>query len=40
MPGAKVFEKQGNPDFSKTCGRLKTAAIPSRNQNIFDCNLV
>jgi hypothetical protein len=27
---AKVFEKQGNPDFSKLAGGRYSAAIPSR----------
>jgi hypothetical protein len=31
MQEAKFFEKQ-LPDFSKTCGRRKIAAIPSSNQ--------
>jgi hypothetical protein len=31
MQDAKFFEKQ-LPDFSKTCGRRKIAAIPSCNQ--------
>jgi hypothetical protein len=32
MQDAKVFEKQATPDFSKTCGWRKIAAIPSCNQ--------
>jgi hypothetical protein len=34
MQGAKFFEKQP-PDFSKTCGRRKSAAIPNCNQMGF-----
>jgi hypothetical protein len=32
MQDAKFFEKQATPDFSKTYGRRKIAAIPSCNQ--------